>query len=672
MKILNVYSISGLFYELYQPNIQQYSCEPLDFSDSNPLNRLNALFWAELFSTENIEHLLKRIEENVSDFTELSDLEKAVLSNKTLFALLAHQAPLEIVNQANSEEEMFSFMEQIEIACKLFSKYLYSPFSITIQDGFLEPSLSSKTLINSMLDSSNNPYLGFLEKHVFPGLDSINPRMIWINGQPKLSSLAIAGYIKRANPKVVIGIRYHSSEYFSLNKIDDLLINNSDLFSLIDLIVLDDCRDTCSQVEQVVCDNNGSLADCCNIIYIDRASQNIIKTHTKKVAYSFEESVNRRLFDNSIRENYISPSKVVNLKLNPNSACYWNKCTFCAINKKYKFITNQEDLDYNFKIGYIEKYVNEGVRYFWFEDEAVPPEQLGVFADLLIQKNLNIYWQVRSRIDTGFDAALVSKLYRAGLREIRFGLESACGRILDLMNKFPEEVTLHTVENVVKIFTEKGIHVHFPMIVGFPTETVQERIETYSYLSMLRQKYVHVSYNINILMLDIASDLFRNFTKYQISAVSFPCSPNEFLGNMVNFDCILMSESKQSIDIKRNEFMRETLYPWMPRGALIKPNIFYRLSETIRNTLLWNWNKSIASSKKRSDNLVFMRNECISAWKHNGDYRLYSWNSHRLFNFSLRDYTEFVSITRLTKDDICGSHFYQALLSNGLIVPVGD
>jgi len=31
--------------------------------------------------------------------------------------------------------------------------------------------------------------------------------------------------------------------------------------------------------------------------------------------------------------------------LNPNTACFWNKCTFCGINKKYKFILNQENKD---------------------------------------------------------------------------------------------------------------------------------------------------------------------------------------------------------------------------------------------------------------------------------------------------------------------------------------
>ena len=32
--------------------------------------------------------------------------------------------------------------------------------------------------------------------------------------------------------------------------------------------------------------------------------------------------------------------------------------------------------------------------------------------------------------------------------------------------------------------------------------------------------------------------------------------------------------------------MREMLYPWLPEDALVSPHIFYRLMETIRNTLI--------------------------------------------------------------------------------------
>lgn len=670
MNVLNLYSISGLFYELYSPSYQLYSDSPLDYASDNPMNRLNALFWAKLFSENNIDKLFVAME--ATNLNNIGDIEKAVLANKDLFRLLVIRAPLNIINQAITEQMMFTYMEQIEIACKLFSKYLYHPFSLSIQDGFQEPSLSSKALVDSLFEKAKNPYLTFLEENVFAGLEKLSPKIVWINGQPKQSSLTIAAYVKKLFPNVFVAIRYHSSEYFSLNKIDELLMNNYSLFSIVDCVVLDDCQETCRRIEKIACENYTELAKCRNIIYIDRSEGIIHRTFTEKVEYSFQESINSRLPDDIYALDYISPHKIVNLKLNPNTACYWNKCTFCAINKKYKFIKNAEFQSMSEKIAYIEKLISQGVYFFWFEDEAIPPDQLDLFAEEILQKELNIRWQVRSRIDVNFTDRLAKKLYKAGLREIRFGLESASIRVLKLMNKFPENISLETVERIVKICTSTGIHVHFPMIVGFPTETVEERICTYTFLSFLREKYKGVSYNINVLMLDVASDLFKYFKEYGINSVSFPCSTNEFLGNMVDFECETMTESRQSIDVKRNEFMRETLYPWMPVTAQIKPNIFYRLSETIRNTLVWHSNLE----RKESRSLVgkkYKKCDSLSVWKESEEYyRVYDWTTHRLYQFPFSDYAKFANVETIISDDIDSSDFYHELCEKGLLIPVEE
>ena len=136
MEILNVYSISGLFYELYHPNVQLHKCEPLDFTSINPLNRLNALFWADLLSLDNIDRLLKKMEDTMSDSSELRDIEKAVLSNKTLFTRLVHQAPLEIVNQANSEKKCFPIWNKLKLRVNSFRSTYMRHFLLQYKTDF--------------------------------------------------------------------------------------------------------------------------------------------------------------------------------------------------------------------------------------------------------------------------------------------------------------------------------------------------------------------------------------------------------------------------------------------------------------------------------------------------------------------------------------------------------
>lgn len=667
MKIFNVYSIAGLFYELYSPNIDHFTCTPLTESDANPLYRINGLFWAKLLSEASLKYLIEKIKCNID---ESSDIEQAVIANEDLFVSLVTNAPLKIINQKISEQEMFTYMEQIEIACKLFSKYIYSPFVLSIQDGFLEPTMSIKELLTCVENKEKNPYISFLEGEVYPLLCSIStaPSLVWINGQPRISSLSIAKKLKELYPSVVIALRYHSSEYFSLNKIDELLQNNKSLFSIIDCIVLDDSIDTCTQIEKAVECGDLEFHDCNNIVFYSRQRKRIIKSSYAKVKYSFSESVHIRSKGKKNNSVYIAPHSVMNLKFNPNTACYWNKCTFCAINKKYKFINNIETEPIDKKIRYIKDCISQGVKYLWFEDEALPPEQLDLVASYFLQAEIDCIWQVRSRIDCRFSRALALKLYKAGLREIRFGLESASYRILKLMNKFPEEVSLNTVESIVKYCTEAGIHVHFPMIVGFPTETIEERIETYKFLMYLRETYKKVSYNINVLMLDIASDLFRNFHKYNISQISFPCSPYDFLGNMINFTCDDMGESRESIDYKRNEFMRETLFPWMPKNSHIKPNIYYRLSETIRNTLVWHSSENDDIKQTNPSDVCYISTQ-LSVWKSENQLyiKIYNWINHRMFKMSNDDYRLLCSLDNMPYSVIINSELGKAFFSAGLL-----
>lgn len=663
--VINVYSISGLYYELYSPNVFDNKPLTLDMTSNNPLYNLNTIFWANILSESNLDSLFSMMAENRENGNQFNDIEKAVFFNQDLFKQLVNKAVSEIINQAITEKMMFAYMEQIEIVCRLMSKYLYSPFSLTIQDGFEEPTLSSEALIKGLFDENENPYLHFLEKTVFESIGKLTPQLIWINGQPKYSSLAIASKIKANNPQTVIAVRFHSSEYFSLNKIDNLLVQNKALFSLIDCVVLDDSVDTCNELERIVLSKQ-SLSNCRNLIYIDRDADSIKRTVISKVDYHFEECIHTRIDNTSPKDHFLSPHRIANLKLNPNTACYWNKCTFCGINKKYKFISNSESIALEDKIEHIKKMVSNDILYYWFEDEAIEPNLLEEFADKLLEENIAIFWQARSRIDIRYNDILAKKLYKAGLREIRFGLESANRRILGLMNKFPDDVSLETVENIVRMFTTSGVQVHFPMIVGYPSETLQERIDTYKYLIYLKEKYVKVSFNINVLMLDVSSDLFKSFPNYDIASVSFPCSPFDFLGNIVSFRCPTMDESRDSIDYKRNEFMRETLYPWMPITAQIKPNIFYRLSETIRNTLVWHTN----TDTDNGITSIVEKNKELSIWKENEElYMIYNWQTHHLYGFSKTDFERFNTIGYLSICDLEGDELLSQLYKEGLLVP---
>lgn len=75
--------------------------------------------------------------------------------------------------------------------------------------------------------------------------------------------------------------------------------------------------------------------------------------------------------------------------------------------------------------------------------------------------------------------------------------------------------------------------------------------------------------------------------------------------------------------------MREMLYPWMPSNALCQPYLFYRFSETIRNTLIW---KSFgileSNSEKKNYILKCSDNTVVTPIDKDELFLIYQWNSH--------------------------------------------
>ena len=72
---------------------------------------------------------------------------------------------------------------------------------------------------------------------------------------------------------------------------------------------------------------------------------------------------------------------------------------------------------------------------------------------------------------------------QAGCVMVTAGLEVASDRLLDLIKK---GVTVAQVARVAKAFADHGIYVHAYLMYGFPTETVQETVDS---LEMVRQLF---------------------------------------------------------------------------------------------------------------------------------------------------------------------------------------
>jgi len=157
----------------------------------------------------------------------------------------------------------------------------------------------------------------------------------------------------------------------------------------------------------------------------------------------------------------------------------------------------------------------EGIKYFSFCDEAVPPVRLRELAKGILDRNLNVVWEAYARVEKSFDKELAELLYKAGCRSLAFGLESSVPRVLELMCKGhrPE-----VFEQVLRASSDAGIWNYAWFFTGFPSETKDEAMSTADFI-IKNQDIIH-SVTLNAVFgLEEYTDIVKYPEKYYLSEV---------------------------------------------------------------------------------------------------------------------------------------------------------
>ncbi len=192
-------------------------------------------------------------------------------------------------------------------------------------------------------------------------------------------------------------------------------------------------------------------------------------------------------------DKYISVIEIVNPmhkmwsdgrwnKLTMAHGCYWGKCTFCDISLDY--IKIYEPVAAKLIVDRIEQLVaSTGETGFHFVDEAAPPALMREVALEIIRRKIIVTWWTNIRFEKSFTADLCVLLKKSGCIAVSGGLEVASDRLLALIDK---GVTVEQVAIVTRNFTESGIMVHAYLMYGYPTQTIQETVDS---LEMVRQLF---------------------------------------------------------------------------------------------------------------------------------------------------------------------------------------
>ena len=300
------------------------------------------------------------------------------------------------------------------------------------------------------------------------------------------SAFRCAQFIKTNYPaiKIAMGGGFPNTE---LRELKDKRV-----FEFFDFITLDDGELPLELVYNSICHDEQVSESQFKRTFILENNQVVYKNNATKSDYKQSE-VGTPDYSDLLLDKYISVIEMANPmhslwsdgrwnKLTMAHGCYWGKCTFCDISLDY--IKLYEPIAAKILVDRMEELIAQtGENGFHFVDEAAPPALMREVALEIIKRNLVVSWWTNIRFEKSFTADLCLLLKESGCIAVSGGLEVASDRLLELIKK---GVTVEQVAQVTRNFTESGIMVHAYLMYGYPTQTIQETVDS---LEMVRQLF---------------------------------------------------------------------------------------------------------------------------------------------------------------------------------------
>ena len=118
------------------------------------------------------------------------------------------------------------------------------------------------------------------------------------------------------------------------------------------------------------------------------------------------------------------------------------------------------------------------------------PNRLEKICDYIINCGLEIKWDAFGRPDKEVTKELLGKLYKAGCRELRYGVESGSQKILEKMGR---GTNVAVMQNVIRNTWNSGIKVVVHVVAGFPGESLKDFWKTVLFLLKNRKYLTRIS-----------------------------------------------------------------------------------------------------------------------------------------------------------------------------------
>ncbi|MBI4382853.1 MAG: radical SAM protein [Nitrospinae bacterium] len=373
--------------------------------------------------------------------------------------------------------EIDRYMESLKIIDVWLDSILapYYPSQLTVIGSQMRFSpYSSSEIMESFKNPDQNFFYDLYRQYYVPDILSKDIDLLGISitsVEQIISGLTLAQLVKERRKDIHVTV---GGSVFT--KLVDKLEKGSPLFQFVDSFIVHEGETPLLRLVEEL-RGGRDLSKVPNLVWEDGGKVKVNRPFAKEELNELPTPD----FDGMPLDLYLSPERV--LPVMGSRGCYWERCAFCSIPFDHM----------DFHVRYAETVVNDvrvlqnkyNCNYFFFTDEALPINFLKTFAGKLVEEKVDIQWTGELK----FEKSLLKEnrldlLYRSGCRKLIFGLESYNQRVLDAMKKGVEQAVIDkTVEECLRI----GIAMHFYLIVGFPTETRDEAMESVNFVMSNRR-----------------------------------------------------------------------------------------------------------------------------------------------------------------------------------------
>jgi radical SAM superfamily enzyme YgiQ (UPF0313 family) len=225
-----------------------------------------------------------------------------------------------------------------------------------------------------------------------------------------------------------------------------------------------------------------------------------------------------------------------------------------AVVKQKYIILKPEELVEHIKV-LMEK--GSGNRFELCSD-ALPPHYLKMFAEQVIKSKLNITWSAWACVDKQFlDTGVLETMKQSGCESVLLGVESACQRTLERINKMQ---TKQDIDRVLSAFSSANIGLFITVFIGFPGETFDEAMETIEYLrNLLNSSTIVTNEDVRLYRFGLMDNTpimtnYRNFGIKSVDTSDMYYSDDDFIFSYEVEDGLNFKEAWDLVLEWRNKF----------------------------------------------------------------------------------------------------------------------